>query len=90
LVDRVLLIVESNEALMEFPVGIAVPGIDDSVALWPQDGAQVGLLVLAKGRDERTRFLGGKKGAPGSVRRARAPEAEGAAKIQPSQPFGFP
>ena len=61
-----LLIVERNEALMEFLVGIPVAGVDDPVALRPQDSAQVGLLVVAQGCDERThRFLGGCEAALG-------------------------
>ena len=66
MVDRVLLIVESNEALMEFPIGITVAGVDDAVGLRPQDSAQVGLLVIAQGRHERIhRFLGGSEVALG-------------------------
>ena len=81
LVDRVLLIVESNEALMEFPIGISVTGVDDAVGLRPQDGAQVSLLVVAQGSDERLHgFLGRRETALrfGRVRgcRLRDPEPE--------------
>ena len=55
-----LLVVQSDEALMTFLIGIPVTGVDDAVGLRPQDGAQVGLLVISQGSDERIRrFLGG-------------------------------
>ena len=64
LVDRVLLIIESNEALMEFPVGIPVTGVEDAVGLRPKYGAQVGFLVVAQSCHERAhRFLGGYEAA---------------------------
>ena len=76
LVDRVLLVVEGNEALMEFLVGITVAGVDDPVALRAQDSAQVGLLVVAQGGHERThRFLGGGEVALGFGRARRVPPA---------------
>ena len=60
LVDRVLLVVQGNEALMEFPIGISVAGVEDAVGFRPKDGAQVGFLVVTQGRNERAhRLLGG-------------------------------
>ena len=47
-VDRVLLVVERDETLMEFPVGIPITGVEDAVGPRPQDGAQVGILVIAQ------------------------------------------
>ena len=67
LIDRVLLIVESNKALMQFPVGVLVTGVEDAVGVGPEDGAQIGLLVVAQGCDKcRHRFLGRRETALGS------------------------
>src|SRR5215471_4472497 len=51
-VDRVPLVVKGYETIMEFPVGVSVAGIDDAVALRPQDGAQVSVLMVAQSGDE--------------------------------------
>src|SRR5207344_323867 len=65
-IDRMLCVVERNESALEFLVSILVAGIDDPLAIRPQDSVQVRVLVIAQGRNERTDgFLGGCEAALG-------------------------